>query len=210
MRILTVAVLVLGLLWSAPPPRKISFARAGGVVPGALQLYISASDGSNEHPLLADPHDDYDPVWSPDGQSIVFTSDRNGSGDLFRVDADGGRLTQLTSDAAYDDQAAFSPDGKQLVFVSTRGGGYADLWTLDIASKRAKALTTGPGGDYRPAWSPDGRWIAFSSGRGITAPFAEGRWERQQLAEIYLIRPDGSGMKNHQYRRLLRKPEVDE
>lgn len=195
MRILTVAVTFVGLLCAAPPPRKISFARAGGVVPGVLQLFISASDGSDEHLLLAAPHDDYDAVWSPDGKSIVFTSDRNGSGDLFRVNVDGSGLTQLTSDAAYDDQAAFSPDGKQLVFVSTRGSGYADIWTLDIATKRAKALTSGPGGDYRPAWSPDGKWIAFASGRGITAPFSEGRWERQQLAEIYLIRPDGSGMK---------------
>jgi Tol biopolymer transport system component len=160
-----------------------------------MQLFISASDGSDERPLLAVSHDDYDAVWAPDGQSIVFTSDRNGSGDLFRVDADGRRLTQLTSDAAYEDQAAFSPDGTQLVFVSTRGSGYADIWTLDIATKRAKALTSGPGGDYRPAWSPDGKWIAFSSGRGITAPFAVGRWERQQLAEIYVIRPDGSGMR---------------
>jgi len=196
MRILAVAgTVAFSLLWAAQPPRKISFARAGGIVPGALQLFISASDGSDEHPLLAAPHDDYDAVWSPDGRSIVFASDRNGSADLFRVNADGSGLVQLTSDAAYDDQAAFSPDGKQLVFVSTRGGGYADIWTLDITTKRAKALTSGPGGDYRPAWSPDGKWIAFSSGRGITAPFAEGRWERQQLAEIYLIRPDGSGMK---------------
>ena len=192
---LTVAVTAFSLLWAAQLPRKISFARAGGIVPGTMQLFISASDGSDEHPLLATPRDDYDAVWAPDGKSIVFTSDRNGSGDLFRVNADGSGLTQLTSDAAYEDQGAFSPDGKQLVFVSTRGSGYSDLWTLDIATKRAKALTSGPGGDYRPAWSPDGKWIAFSSGRGITAPFAEGRWERQQLAEIYLIRPDGSGMR---------------
>jgi TolB protein len=195
MRILTVVVTALGLLSAAPPPRKISFARAGGVVPGTMQLFIAASDGSDEHPLLTAPHDDYDAVWAPDGQSIVFTSDRNGSGDLYRVNPDGSGLMQLTSDPSYDDQAAFSPDGKQLVFISTRGSGYADIWTLDIATKRTKALTTGPGGDYRPSWSPDGKWIAFSSSRGIMPPFAKGRWERQQLAEIYLIRPDGSGMK---------------
>ncbi len=195
MRILTAALIAVGLLCAAQPPRKLSFARAGGVVPGTMQLFISASDGSDERPLLAAPHDDYDAVWAPDGRSIVFTSDRNGSGDLFRVNVDGSGLTQLTSDPAYEDQAAFSHDGKQLVFVSTRGSGYADIWTLDIATKRVKALTSGPGGDYRPAWSPDGQWIAFSSSRGIVAPFSEGRWERQQLAEIYLIRPDGSAMK---------------
>src|SRR5215831_2230004 len=164
MRILPVAVLGMGFLWGAPPPRKISFARAGGVVPGAMQLFISASDGSDERPLLAVTHDDYDAVWAPDGQTIVFTSDRNGSGDLFRVNPDGSGLMQLTSDASYEDQAAFSPDGKKLVFVSTRGSGYSNLWTLDISTRRATALTSGPGGDYRPAWSPDGKWIAFSSG----------------------------------------------
>ena len=105
-------------------------------------------------------------------------------------------LTQLTSDAAYDGSGVvLSRWQATLVFVSTRGSGYANIWTLDIATRRAKALTSGPGGDFRPAWSPDGKWIAFSSGHGITPPFAEGRWERQQLAEIYLIRPDGAGMK---------------
>ena len=109
MRVLTVAIAALGVLGAAPPPRHLSFARAGGVVPGTMRLFVSAADGSQERPLLAVSQDDYDAVWAPDGQSIVFTSDRNGSGDLFRVDADGGGLTQLTSDAAYEDQAAFSP-----------------------------------------------------------------------------------------------------
>ena len=195
MRTLTIAVTACTLMWAAQPPRKLSFARAGGIVPGVLQLFIAAADGTDEHPLLTAPQDDYDAAWAPDGQALVFTSDRNGSGDLYRVNPDGTGLTQLTSDPAYEDQSAFSPDGKKLVFVSTRSTGFANLWTLDLATKRAKALTTGPGGDFRPAWSPDGKWIAFSSGHGITPPFAEGRWERQQLTEIYLIRPDGSGMK---------------
>lgn len=70
MRILIVAAIALSL-WAAPPPRKISFARAGGIVPGTVHLFISASDGSDEHPLLAASHDDYDGVWAPDGKSIV-------------------------------------------------------------------------------------------------------------------------------------------
>jgi TolB protein len=179
---------------AAPPPQKIVFAR---VFPNAGQigLFIAAADGSDERPLLSAQDIDYDPVWSPDGASILFTSDRDGSADLYRVKPDGTGLERLTDSPAYDDQAAFSPDGRQIVFVSTRGGGTADLWTMDLQTRRAKALTSGAGGDFRPSWSPDGKWIAFSSDRGGPAPFAHGRWERLHVVDLYIVRPDGSGVK---------------
>jgi Tol biopolymer transport system component len=108
---------------------------------------------------------------------------------------DGSDVERLTADAAYDDQAAFSPDGRQIAFVSTRAAGFANLWVLDLATRKARALTTGRGGDFRPAWSPDGRWIAFSSDRDSSLPTAKSRWERLQLVDIYLIHPDGSGLR---------------
>ena len=148
----------------APQPEKVVFARVFPQ-PGQIGLFIAAADGSDERPLVAPADVDYDATWAPDGASIVFTSERNGSADLYRVKPDGSGLERLTDNPAYDDQAAFSPDGRQLVFVSTRGGGTADLWTMDLQTRRARALTSGPGGDFRPSWSPDGQWIAFSSDR---------------------------------------------
>jgi TolB protein len=190
---LAVAAL-LSLAAGAPDPQKIVFAR---VWPNAGQvgLFIADADGTNERPLVGLGEIDYDPVWSPDGRTIVFTSDRLGSADLFRVNPDGTGVERLTDNQAYDDQAAFSPDGRQLVFVTTRNGGTADLWTLDLQTKKAKALTSGPGGDFRPAWSSDGKWIAFSSDRGSTMPMGHGRWEHLQLADLYLVHPDGTGLK---------------
>ena len=181
-------------LAQAPQPQKVVFTRVFPQ-PGQIGLFMAAADGSNEHPLVTPADIDYDAAWSPDGASIVFTSERNGSADLYRVKPDGTGLERLTDSPAYDDQAAFSPDGKQLVFVSTRAGGTADLWTMDLQTRTAKALTSGPGGDFRPSWSPDGQWIAFSSDRTSNLPFAHGRWEHLQLVDLYIVHPDGSGLK---------------
>ncbi len=164
--------------------------------PGRLGLFIANADGTGERPLLsASGGLDYDATWSPAGDWLVFTSERRGSADLYRVRPDGRDLERLTDSAAYDDQAAFSPDGTQLVFVTTRAAGTADLWAMDIASRRARALTSGGGGDFRPSWSPDGQWIAFSSDRTAGLPFSNGRWEALHVVDIYVIHPDGSGLK---------------
>ena len=195
MRFLLIAAATFTTLAAeSPTPRKIAVARTFGNA-GQVGLFVAASDGSDEHPLLSSPNTDYDPVWAPDGKSIVFTSDRAGSADLYRVKPDGSNLESLTTDPAYDDQAAFSPDAKQLVFVSTRRGGKPSLWSHGLVHSERKTLTSAPGGDFRPSWSPDGKWIAFSSVRGNAMPFSHGRWERLQLADIYIVRPDGSGLK---------------
>lgn len=163
--------------------------------PTQATIFVSNADGSGERALAQPGSLDYDPSWSSGGDWIVFTSERNGSADLYRVHPDGSGLERLTDDPAYDDQAAFSPDGRRVVFVSTRAGGRANLWILDIATHQATGLTSGDGGDFRPSWSPDGKWIAFSSDRGSDLPPAKGRWERLQLADVYLTRPDGSGLR---------------
>jgi Tol biopolymer transport system component len=195
MRKAILLALVAGVwLSGASDPDKIVLARVFPQ-PGQVGLFIAAADGSGERALLATPDIDYDATWSPDGAFIVFTSERNGSADLYRVRADGSELERLTDDPAYDDQAAFAPDGKRVVFVSTRAGGTSNLWTMDLKTRRPRPLTSGVGGDFRPAWSPDGKWIAFASDRLSDLPFAHGRWERLQLADIYVIHPDGTGLK---------------
>ena len=113
---------VIGLLGALLPALKISavghekptkpsiaLTRIG---PSSIQLFVSDADGSAERPLLNSDSRDYNPVWAPDGQWIAFTSERNGSADLYRVKPDGTGLERLTDSPNYDDQADFSPDPK--------------------------------------------------------------------------------------------------
>ena len=74
--------------------------------PSQSTLFISKADGSDERPLLPNSGFDYNASFSPDGKWIVFTSERNGSADIYRVHPDTSGLERLTDHPAYDDQGA--------------------------------------------------------------------------------------------------------
>src|SRR6516164_9837581 len=105
-----------------------------------IGLFAADADGKNERAL---PHreSEYSPALTPDGKWIVFTSERSGQSDIYRMHPDGSGLEQLTDDPAFDDQGALSPDGKSLAFISTRSEGFANLWLLDIAGHKFTNLT---------------------------------------------------------------------
>lgn len=180
-----------GLAARPQAPYTVAYASFG---PGNTDLFVADADGRNPRPLSPHAEADRNASFSADGAWIVFTSHRGGSADLYRVRPDGGDPERLTDDPALDDQAAFSPDGRHLVFVSNRGG-RANLWVLEIATRTARRLTDHGDGDFRPAWSPDGRWIAFSSDRDSPKARGRGGFTTLHAAELYLIRPDGTGLR---------------
>ena len=163
--------------------------------PTRSALYIAEADGSDPRKLLAGSDRDYNASFSHDGEWVVFTSERHGSADIFRVRTDGIGLERLTDDPAFDDQAALSPDGGRLAFVSTRARGSTDIHILDLASGRVRNVTDAPGGDFRPSWSPDGELLAFSSDRGGGFPKASGRWEHVHPAGVYVMSADGKDVR---------------
>src|SRR5689334_4346158 len=89
------------VLRGASPPHHLIFGRVG---PVQAQLFIANGDGSGERSLLPQTGLDYSPSLSADRQWVVFTSERNGSADIYRVRVDGSDLQRLTDDPAYDDQ----------------------------------------------------------------------------------------------------------
>ncbi|MDQ6677483.1 MAG: hypothetical protein M3Z09_09330 [Acidobacteriota bacterium] len=183
---------------SASPAYKIAFQ---SFAPYNTDIFIAGRDGSNARPLVPDPALDYNASFSPDGQWIIFTSQRDGFAEIYRVKPDGSKLERLTDDRAFDDQGVLSPDGKSLAYVSSRSG-QADIWVLDMITRKAHNISKHAAGDFRPAWSADGQWIAFSSDRDpsikacppTTAP-GPAPFVTPQFTSIYMARPNGSGLR---------------
>jgi Tol biopolymer transport system component len=168
-----------------------------------MTLYVAAADGTQERALLATRGLEYSPSFSADGQWIVFTSERDGQSDVYRVRPDGTGLQRLTDHSGFDDQATISPDGKTLAFVSTRVGGTANIWLMDLASKKTTNLTNDRSGNFRPSWSPDSQWIAFTSDREAQPGTFPGMWEHLQSIGVYVMKANGRDL-----RRLTRKDGV--
>lgn len=61
-----------------------------------MNIHTIQVDGSDERQLTKHPTPDWNPRWSPDGTEILFASDRDGSGELYIVDADGGNIRRVT------------------------------------------------------------------------------------------------------------------
>ena len=100
------------------------------------------------------------PVWSPTGEQVVFTSNRDGVPRLYRKNADGtGDVERLTTSARTSFAADWSPDGGTVLFVE--GG---DIHTLELEGDYPPApLLETPFFELNPAVSPDRQWLAYQS-----------------------------------------------
>lgn len=109
---------------------------------------------------------DTQPTLSPDGNSVAYASNHNGSFELYvKQLTPGGREIQLTADKQENFQPSWSPDGQHIAYSTRRGG----IWIIPALGGTSHQLT-----DFgsAPAWSHDGSTIAFQSDAG--APLSEG------------------------------------
>ena len=128
-------------------------------------LWIIPSGGGVARAITDPFGDSRQPSWSPDGNSLMFQSYRDGGWHIWRVDSDGKNLKQLTFGIYDDREPQWSPDGKKILFSSDRNNNY-DIWEIDLSTGSFRALTNHSKNDYNPAYSSDGKWVAYISERG--------------------------------------------
>jgi hypothetical protein len=91
-------------------------------------IWIMESNGDGCRKLTEGPHVDERPCISPDGECVVFVSDRSGSMNLWSVSVGTGKLEQMTRHDGMDYRPVFSPDGSSLAFFTTNNAqGMHDL-----------------------------------------------------------------------------------
>lgn len=126
-------------------------------------IYLLDFQLESIRPLVATKAIDEYPVWSPDGQKIVFYSDLSSDREIYLVDADGTNLTRLTTSPGVDEDPSWSPDGQQIVFRSERAGRGSNLYIMNVDGSNSRAITQGTKINSVPRWAPVGEKILYSS-----------------------------------------------
>src|SRR5580700_12243104 len=93
---------------------KVAFSYLG-------DIWVANENGADVQRLTVNKARDQYPRFSPDGQWIAFSSNREGNYDVFVVPVTGGEPRQLTFNSANDDVVGWTPDGKRIIFSSVRG-----------------------------------------------------------------------------------------
>lgn len=160
---------------------------------GNAEIY-SMNAGNGQVNLTNHPARDFNPVYSPDGTKIAFTSDRNNATfDLFVMNADGSNPTRITRYSevfccAEAFEPAWSPDGTKIVYVSPFMRVELPRLVVINADGSGAMFIDNATQAYDPAWSPDGTRIAFI-GHHAAEPFEREAFE----LHLYSINTDGGG-----------------
>ncbi len=167
-------------------------------------IFVADLEGNITKQLTHEPGYDAEATVSPQGDKIVFTSDRTGDLELYTMDIDGSNVKQITTELGYDGGAFFSPDGTKLIFRSSRPSTdeekkeYKDLLSQGLVAPTNMELyiCNADGSDLRkltdlgkanwaPFFHPSGKKVIFASNH---------KGNRGFQFNLFMINIDGTGL----------------
>ena len=145
----------------SPDRKKIAFAAVG-------DIYVMTV-GSKPENITKDKFLDTDPAWSPDGNQLVYSSDKGGNHLQLRIyDMRTGTDRQLTNLPTQPQGASWSPDGTRIAFFDVDNiWRSARISVVDVESGKVTKIHDTLNAPGMPTWSPDGKRIALSQRRAL-------------------------------------------
>ncbi len=170
--------------------------RRGNLV--EVRLGAQAGDLPQLRVLARGTSIDRQPRYTPQGGGLIFTSNRTGNNDIWRLNLADGRLAPLTAHPDTDWDPTLSPDGRQLYWSSNRSGKF-EIWTAAADGTRGRALTAFNASAQNPTVSPDGQAVFFTVSDhpeyGLWQLNADGSGGRRLVADMPArwpeVSPDG-------------------
>ncbi|HRJ95643.1 MAG TPA: S41 family peptidase, partial [Fimbriimonadaceae bacterium] len=115
------------------------------------------SQGGRAVPVTNHVEMDDNPVWSPDGLWIAFSSNRNGNNDIYVVPADGGPTQRLTWHSGSETPGDWTADGKAILFNALRDGVDNGIFAVDAQTTKTRLILVDKVALRRPQAAPDGK-----------------------------------------------------
>ena len=114
---------------------------------------------------------DRQPVYAPDGKSVMFSSNRGGTLDLWEVSVETGEMHRVTDDQEDDWDPEYGPDGQSIFWCSGRSGAF-EIWAARRDGSAPRQLSRDSLDAENPSVTPDNRWVFYSSAH----PTKSGLW----------------------------------